>query len=241
MKIGPLFKWFGSKWGSAKHYPKPISDTICEPFAGSAGYSLNYCNLKIHIYDDDPRLRKLWLWLINEATSDKIKEIPCNIPIGTDIRKIGMTHGQELLLKHWQRTNNVGGCWTISPWGHMPGFWNNNTRDRIAEDIYKIKHWKFTKPISLIDNEMITWFIDPPYQFNYRYNCKLPPFNYSNLDSFVQTLHRSSLVIVCEAIGSMGEMPTYLNFKESHNQITSRRKKGQNTHSKELVYIRNPS
>ena len=40
MKIRPLFKWFGSKWQSAKHYPVPEHDIICEPFAGGAGFSL---------------------------------------------------------------------------------------------------------------------------------------------------------------------------------------------------------
>ena len=39
---GPLFKWFGSKWLSSKHYPAPEHDVIFEPFAGSAGYSLRH-------------------------------------------------------------------------------------------------------------------------------------------------------------------------------------------------------
>ena len=43
MKIGPLFKWFGSKWQSAKRYPPPQYTLIVEPYAGGAGYSLNYC------------------------------------------------------------------------------------------------------------------------------------------------------------------------------------------------------
>ena len=36
---GPLFKWFGSKWSASKHYPRPLYDTIVEPFAGGAGYA----------------------------------------------------------------------------------------------------------------------------------------------------------------------------------------------------------
>src|ERR1019366_3361701 len=130
MKIGPLFKWFGSKWQSAKHYPQPEHARIVEPFAGGAGYSLNYCDREVVIWEDDPNLAKLWPWLIGSASSADIHEIPIDLPAGTDIRKIGLKLGQIMLLKHWQRTNNVGDCWTTSPWGHLPGQWTANTRTR---------------------------------------------------------------------------------------------------------------
>ena len=65
IKISPLFKWFGSKWQSAKHYPKPAHDIIVEPFAGGAGYSLNYTDRQVVLWEDDPNLAKLWKWLIN--------------------------------------------------------------------------------------------------------------------------------------------------------------------------------
>jgi len=34
-----LFSYFGSKARIGNKYPKPIYDTIIEPFAGAAGYS----------------------------------------------------------------------------------------------------------------------------------------------------------------------------------------------------------
>ena len=135
MKItGPLFKWFGSKWLSARLLPPPTYPTIVEPFAGSAGYSLRHCERDVTICERDPHLLALWRWLVHKATEEAIREIPLGVPEGTDIRTLGLSHGQQLLLKTWQRTNNVGDCWTISPWGNKPGQWTSNTRARVASE-----------------------------------------------------------------------------------------------------------
>src|SRR5213075_2113399 len=184
MKINPLFKWFGSKWQSAKKYPPPKFLTIIEPFAGGAGYSLNHCDNQVTIYDNDPNLRILWKWIITEATQSRVLDIPIDLPIGTDIRSIGLSEGQAQLLKHWQRTNNVGDCWTISPWGNKPGFWTSNTRARVSEEIYAIRHWKFLK---ITFTRCATYFIDPPYQYNYRYSYG-DYFDFQDLASKVNRL-----------------------------------------------------
>lgn len=72
---------------------------------------------KVVLWEDNVQVRTLWDWLITRATQKSILEIPIGTPEGSDIRELGLTPGQALLLKHWQRTNNVGDCWTISPWG----------------------------------------------------------------------------------------------------------------------------
>jgi hypothetical protein len=238
MKIGPLFKWFGSKWLSAKRYPEPKYDRIIEPFAGGAGYSLNYCDRKVVIWEDDPNVAKLWRWLINESTDSAIREIPIDLPVGTNIRSLGLSTGQQLLLKHWQRTNNVGDCWTTSPWGHLPGQWTANTRARVSEEVSAVKHWKFEDPYRYIDM-LCTWFIDGPYIFNYRYRRDLPEFDFEQLSCLEQTINSKSQVIVCEAkCKKTGAIPGYLPFVESHRSITSRRKQTQSHHSAEVVYVR---
>src|SRR5258708_10975906 len=101
---GPLFKWFGSKWLSSKTIPQPKYDTIIEPFAGSAGYSLRHSDKRVMIYEINPHIYNLWGWLIKSATDTEIREIPLGILEGTDIRTIGLSPGQQLLLKNWQRT-----------------------------------------------------------------------------------------------------------------------------------------
>jgi len=235
-----MFKWFGSKWQSARHYPKPEHEIICEPFAGGAGFSLNYSDRMVMLWEDDPNLQKLWRWLINTgaAQPSDILDIPIRLPVGLDIRTLGLSDGQELLLKHWQRTNNVGDCWTISPWGHLPGQWTESTRSRVADEVGAVAHWEFRQPIELVDTPA-HWFIDPPYQFNYRYRKELPDFDYAGLCSFIETVHKKSTVVVCEAARkSDGQAPSYLPFRPSHRSVTSRRQETQSHHSNELIYVR---
>lgn len=232
MKVtGPLFKWFGSKWMSSRHYPAPVMDRIIEPFAGSAGYSLRHAGKTCYIYDTDPHLMQLWPWLINEATERLVREIPLNVPEGTDIRTLGLSNGQALLLKTWQRTNNVGDCWTISPWGNKPGQWTANTRARVAEEVYAIKHWTFGP----IDWTMPgTWFIDPPYQHNYGYRGVKPDYN--AIRAKITKLEGSQFIVCEAACSKTGKLPDWLPFRESHRQVTSRRKASQSHHSKELIW-----
>lgn len=237
MKIGPLFKWFGSKWQSAKHYPAPEHGCIVEPYAGGAGYALNHADKTVLIYDIDPHLQVLWPWLINEATPERIQEIPLNLPEGTDIRKLGLSIGQATLLKSWQRTNSVGNCWTVSAWGSKPGQWTANTRARLCDEIGAVKHWSFCPVWSLLPIKGITWFVDPPYQYNYKYVKDLPAEFYLELAERVRSIPSGSQAIVCEAVCSKtGAAPNWLPFRPSHRSVTSRRKETQSHHSKELIW-----
>lgn len=233
---GPLFKWFGSKWLASKLYPAPVHSTIIEPFAGSAGYSLRHAQGRsVALYETDKHLLALWKWLISEATQASILEIPLGVREGTDIRSLGLSQGQALLFKTWQRTNNVGNCWTISPWGNKPGQWTANTRSRVAEEFEVVRGWSihangyssFDKP------KQSTWFIDPPYQFNYKY--KSAELDYLRLGKAIISL--PGQVIVCEAVcQKTSQAPTWLPFTLFGSRITSRRKLSQNHHSKELLW-----
>lgn len=232
---GPLFKWFGSKWLSAKKLPLPLHDIIIEPFAGSAGYSLRHNTKDVLLYESNPYVRELWEWLIADATEQLIKDIPINLKEGMDIRELGLERGQSLLLKHWQRTNNVGHCWTISPWGDKPGQWTANTRARIAEQFAAVSHWKIGGINGLLsfNNSASTWFIDPPYEYNYKYGSS--NIDYPTLGAQIKRC--KGQLIVCEAVcPKTGAIPTYLPFQFWANRITSRRKVNENHHSKELIW-----
>ena len=234
MKVtGPLFKWFGSKWLSSRLYPPPEYDTIFEPFAGSAGYSLRYHEKKIVIWEDNEQVNTLWRWLTETCSAD-ILEIPVGLPVGTDIRTLGLSYGQALLLKHWQRTNNVGDCWTVSPWGDKPGQWTANTRARVADEFHAVKHWKVEQ---IRPDRPGTYFIDPPYLYNYRYRFTVDSFDHVELVRKINMIPKGSQIIVCEAAcQKTGRVPEYLPFKEFGSRITSRRKKTENHHSKEFLY-----
>jgi site-specific DNA-adenine methylase len=235
---GPLFKWFGSKWTSSKHYPIPTQDVIIEPFAGGAGYSLRHHDKQVMLAESNEHIFRLWRWLIHEAKESDIREIPIGLPEGTDVRQIGLSEGQCLLIKNWQRTNNVGNCWTISPWGNKPGQWTENTRNRVAEEFHLIKHWKICSDgISLIDSYKetpVTWFVDPPYQFNYQYRTTVP-IQYDELAC--QLKQTKGQLIVCEAMCTKtGNTPDWLPFEQFRQTVTSRRKSNNNHHSRELLF-----
>lgn len=232
--INPLMKWYGTKFMSSRHYPAPLPDLpIIEPFAGSAGYSCRYHEHDVILYDINPVLTELWQWILNEATSESILAIPVGLPVGTDITTLGLSRGQQLLLKHWQRTNNVGPCMTTSPWGHKSGQFTNSCRERLSKQIPLVKHWKFQEPDWSIRG---TWMIDPPYKYNYQYGVK--DFDYDKLVDNISRIPQGSLVIACEAVAKTGEIPDYLPFEFSHSQVTSRRKTTNNHHSKELVFVK---
>lgn len=233
--LHPLWKCYGSKHTGSKHHPAPLpGSTIYEPFAGSAGYSLRHYKHNVVLWDINPRVQELWCWLIYKATSQDVLDIPLNLPEGTDIREIGLSWGQQLLLRHWQRTNNISECWTISKWGSLPGQFSSNTRDRVADEVNAIKHWKFRKPEW---TEQGTWYCDSPYLYNYQYGVK--NFDYAAYAANVSRIPAGSLIIACEAVcPKTGKVPDYLPFTPSHSQVTSRRKKTENHHSKELVYVK---
>ncbi len=234
---GPLFKCFGSKWLSSKHLPEPEYDTIVEPFAGGAGYSLRHYEKDVILFEKDAHVRELWQFLIGEATESIIRDIPIDVPEGTDIRTLDLRPGAALLLKYWQRTNNVGNCWTISSWGHLPGMWTANCRARIAEEHQAIKHWavsnysdglrsfvSITKPV--------TWLVDPPYEFNYKY--RQPVIDYHDLAE--KCLSATGQVIVCEATDpETGTVPSWLPFQPWAKRINSRRGNGRRSYSMELL------
>lgn len=237
-KIGPMFKWFGSKWSGAKHYPTPIYDTIVEPFAGGAGYSLNYPEKNVVLYDSNKNVWALWEWLINYASYNPcaISEIPLHVPEGTDIRTLGLTTGQELLLKHWQRTNNVGECWTVSPWGNKPGQWTANTRARLTDQVPQIKHWVLLPQQTTFHIQGATYFIDPPYQYNYQYGVH--GFNWKSLGESIANIPKPNQVIACEArCPKTGRMPDWLPFIDFRKQVTSRRKAENSHHSSEVIWL----
>lgn len=241
--ISPLFKWFGSKWLSAKTLPEPKHERIVEPFGGGAGYSLRHAERDVLICESDPHLTRLWPWLIGEATETAIRDIPINVPIGTDIRTLGLSDGQSLLLKNWQRTNNTGNCWTISAWGNRDCFWSNKIRARVAEEVHAIKHWQFeTDGLRVLRSaiefgaESSTWLIDPMYRYNYQYRNK-DGHDYAELGTIAQSL--PGQVVVCEAVCTKtGAVPNWLPFVHFGDRITSRRKATQNHHSKELIWTK---
>ena len=59
----PFFTYYGGKYRAAPKYPAPRHETIVEPFAGSAGYSVRHFARDVRLYDVDPIIVGVWSYL----------------------------------------------------------------------------------------------------------------------------------------------------------------------------------
>ena len=67
----PFFGFYGGKWRDApKYYPAPEHDTIVEPFAGSAGYSVRYADRNVILGEKDAIIFGVWDYLIRVPAHD---------------------------------------------------------------------------------------------------------------------------------------------------------------------------
>lgn len=191
-----MFYYRGRKKKIAGMYPEPEYDTIIEPFAGSAAYSLhgNRWEKNVIIRDINPRTIGVWKYLIR-ATKNDIDNLP-NVNPGDDLRKMNLSPEEHALIGYHcsvgadQNTNIVS---KFHRW--IPG------KKYISENIYKIKHWTIELgQYSDIENICATWFIDPPYEKNgknYQY-----PFSESYLSLGSWCRERIGQCIVCEEFGA---------------------------------------
>ena len=189
-----LWSYYGTKKKLAKYYPEPQFDTIIEPFAGAAQYSLfgNNWQKQVYLVDKYDIIVKVWQYLIN-ATKEDILGLP-DLDVGQNVDDFTTLSNEEKWL--------IGFC--INPASACPkktstkrGRWNAN-KINIAENIYKIKHWKVKcDEFKNIKNISATWFIDPPYKYGgiyYRMNKK--NIDYNDLAEWCKS--RNGQIIVCE-------------------------------------------
>jgi site-specific DNA-adenine methylase len=191
-----MFYYYGRKEKVFKYYPSPKNDTIIEPFAGSAVYSLKNFEKNIIILDKDERIINIWNYL-KEASSDEILSLPL------------LTKGQSLNDSEFDSLSMVQKdliSFFTNPSSAQPkrsvgkfNIWHEKNRKRLSEDVNKIRHWEILLgDYRDIPNQEATWFIDPPYQGNggkyYKHGNK--GIDYNELSEWVQ--NRLGQVIVCE-------------------------------------------
>ncbi|MEC4985176.1 MAG: hypothetical protein SAK42_13845, partial [Oscillatoria sp. PMC 1076.18] len=188
-----MFYYYGRKKQIARHYPLPNYNTIVEPFAGSAAYSLHGNNWKnnVILVEKDKQVADIWLWLIREATSEKIKSLP-ELKIGEKSSEfLHIIHAATKMAFHYK---------TIKVTPVLARNWEISKR-YMANNLFKIKHWKIScGDYSEVSNIQATWFIDPPYKDNsgkgYRYGSNL--INYQDLAEWAKS--RQGEVIFCEGL-----------------------------------------
>ena len=108
-----MFYYYGRKEKVFKYYPTPNYDTIIEPFAGSAVYSLKNFEKNIIILDKDERIINIWNYL-KEASSDDILSLPL-LTIGQSLNDPefdNLTFVQKDLISFF---TNPSSTWFIDP------------------------------------------------------------------------------------------------------------------------------
>lgn len=222
LRLAPFFSYAGSKQKLAAHYPRPEHRTIIEPFGGSAGYSLNYWDRKVLIYDINPYVAGLWRYLIN-ASVEEILAIPLleqgqttdDLPVcqearwlvgfwiskaGTDPKKRPTRWAKQDIVdhNHWEKRNGRL-VWVRERINKPYNRWSREVRARIASQVPAIRHWEVREQSYLeAPDEVATWFVDPPYQS--LADMYGPPPDFEELAGWCQS--RRGLTVVCEEQGA---------------------------------------
>lgn len=188
-----MFSYYGSKSKIVDYYPPPKFDKIIEPFAGSARYSLKYWQKDILLVDKYSVIVDVWNFLIN-ATSKDISGLP-KLKIGESIDSYNLSEIERKFMGFMVQDGTTGMRRTASMFAvnRMDEKFNY-----IINNLHKIRHWKvIEESYEKIDNENVTWFIDPPYQFGgHEYKCSNKSIDFVKLSEWCKT--RNGQIIVCE-------------------------------------------
>lgn len=188
-----MWSYYGSKSKVVDFYPKPKFNTIIEPFAGSARYSLKHFENDILLVDKYPVIIQIWQWLQQCSEAD-ILGLP-KLKTGDDLRTMGLSDEERMFL------GMIAGVASTSPRNKVSPFsaeqnGRKNKFKRIAEQLHKIRHWKFICGCyTELQNIEATWFIDPPYQFG-GHAYVHSKIDFGNLSSWCR--NRKGQIIVCE-------------------------------------------
>jgi site-specific DNA-adenine methylase len=237
---GAICKYFGSKLTSSQHYPAPTDEeTIVEPFAGGAGYSIRHWQRSdgsprpVLLIEKNPRMAALWQWLI-QADPGEVLRLPVDLPVGSDIRDaLGQTPQAELVAR-WQRVGafrqNAGG-YVVSAGkrgkdgkpkpADVDGLWCTRTRERVAAGLHRFRTWRClcagydALELAPGDGPALV-YVDPPYQhFSPRnYPGAHEPLDFKALGAWCQRQARHARVVVCEARDEVrNREPDWLPFE----------------------------
>jgi site-specific DNA-adenine methylase len=191
-----MFYYYGRKQKIFDKYPKPQFNTIIEPFAGSAAYSMNYYKKNVILIEKDAKIASLWRYLISVEPNEIL-----NLPI--------LIKGQSLndeVFNYLSTDQKSLIGFFLNPGSSQPKkspgkfcAWTEENRKRLSIDVTKVKHWTIIEgDYKDVQNQDATWYIDPPYQGNggqyYKHGNK--DFDYNYLKDWV--MERKGEVIVCE-------------------------------------------
>jgi len=192
--------YFGAKYMRAPRYPAPLHDTIIEPFAGAAGYSVRNHERNVILIDRSEYIAGVWSYLIHVGAAE-VASLPLLRP-GDTVDDLKIPQEAKWLIGFWINQGSstpkktMGGRWT----NRKTGTWGDVARARLSSQVEHIRHWKVIHgDYRDAPNVDATWFIDPPYQEqgkNYPYQID----DYDVLARWCRS--RIGQVMVCESEGA---------------------------------------
>lgn len=202
--LRPFFTYFGGKWRAAPKYPPPIYDTIVEPFAGSAGYSLRYPERKIILVEKSPAIAGIWRYLIG-ASEKEILSLPLLEP-GQSVDTLDVCQEARWLIGMWVQSGRPSPRANRTPDRHLVSSgttaesWGPLAQKRISQQQRWIRHWQIVEgDYSLAPNVEATWFVDPPYEHaGMAYPCGAGDIDFCELGAWCRSL--CGQVMVCEKL-----------------------------------------
>ena len=204
MTLRPFFTYYGGKWQAAPKYPPPLSDTIVEPFAGSAGYSLRWPDRKVVLVERDPYVAGTWRYLLAVSEAE-ILALP-DLETGQSTDDLDVPQEARWLIGWWLNKGTASprkspGQWMRS--GIRPdSMWGAAVRERIAPQLHAIRHWTLIEgDYTEAPDVPATWFVDPPYiDKGKHYRRGSGTIDFDVLGAWCRT--RRGQVMVCENVGA---------------------------------------
>ena len=222
--LKPFWTYLGGKYRIAPRYDPPEYDTIVEPFAGAAGYSLRHHEKRVVLVEKNPVVAGIWKYLI-AATPRDIEGLP-RLPSSGRLDDVAWPcDAAKALAGFWitrgaSYPNRSASAWMRDPkWSRWS--WGEFAIARIASQVEGIKHWTIIEgDYTLLGNSPATWFVDPPYARSGRmYKCGPSQIDFRALGDWCRA--RSGQVIVCEQEGA-GWLPFRPFLQAQPNQSVAK-------------------
>lgn len=205
MSLRPFWAYYGGKWRAAPRYPAPLHDTIIEPFAGAAGYSLRHHERKVILVEKYTEIAEIWRYLIKASSAeilriplvDSVHDLPSWVPIEA-----------YTLIGFNMNNANAHPCRVMSSGlkklranGRKLVGWSEERRSLTAAQVNHIRHWKVIEgDYTNAPSVKATWFIDPPYNNRAGSFYVHSTLDYPALSRWCRT--RPGQTIVCENEGA---------------------------------------
>lgn len=236
-RLRPFWSYYGGKFRLAPHYPKPLHETIVEPFAGAAGYALRYHERKIVLIEKNPVIAEIWRFLIGTSESEirriphveHVDELPSWVPEGGRYL-VGFSMNAATTMPRKSLSAGRKKALAGAYGGHKRNFegWTEAHRESVAAQIKLVKHWRIIEgDYSASPDLRATWFVDPPYQKAGKYYpCQ--PQSFEALGRWCQS--RDGQIMVCENQGA--DWLPFKTFRDVKSAFA------QGTPGKEVIWYR---